>query len=201
MVATQELIYYGAEHQYRPMRREGQRQMKIDLHERHRQRLADLYGRAKDEVNPYELARLVGQIEMLTEIEAETIEAENPDVTPDKEGYVPNTLTGIKQRLSSLLRDAKVFYRQEYKKCGRANCATCSTGMGHGPYWYSYRYRNNKTIKKYVGKSLPPEYRPEIDETHYIDVETAPTAESANPSDTHTRGARRATKRKDTDQV
>lgn len=50
-----------------------------------------------------------------------------------------------------------ITYRQEYRKCGKANCRTCTEGPGHGPYWYG---RDQATGKRaYHGKELAPEIR------------------------------------------
>jgi len=47
-----------------------------------------------------------------------------------------------------------VTYYQQYRKCGKDTCTTCSGyGPGHGPYWYS---RDKVTgARSYVGKDLP----------------------------------------------
>lgn len=49
-----------------------------------------------------------------------------------------------------------VRYAQQYRKCSKPNCQTCSNGgPGHGPYWYA---RNQMTgDRAYVGRELPPE--------------------------------------------
>ena len=46
-------------------------------------------------------------------------------------------------------------YRQEFVRCGKDNCKKCSSGKGHGPYWYRYTYVNGKTKKMYIGKEKP----------------------------------------------
>jgi hypothetical protein len=46
-------------------------------------------------------------------------------------------------------------YVQEYVKCGKPGCKSCSELGGHGPYWYHYTSENGKTKKKYIGKTKP----------------------------------------------
>ena len=43
-------------------------------------------------------------------------------------------------------------YRQEYVRCGKEGCKKCSTGPGHGPYWYAYWSEGGRTRKQYIGK-------------------------------------------------
>ncbi len=38
--------------------------------------------------------------------------------------------------------------------CGKPGCRKCAFGIGHGPYWYSYRKEKGKIISKYIGKVL-----------------------------------------------
>jgi hypothetical protein len=49
----------------------------------------------------------------------------------------------------------KLLYRQEWVKCGRPACKSCSKGQGHGPYWYAYFTKDGKKRKKYIGKERP----------------------------------------------
>ena len=44
-------------------------------------------------------------------------------------------------------------YRQEYTKCNKAGCTTCTAGQGHGPYWYRYYREQGKLKKQYLGKN------------------------------------------------
>ena len=53
----------------------------------------------------------------------------------------------------------KVTYRQQYTLCGKPNCRRCAEGKGHGPYWYAYISRNGQTLRKYIGKQLPPDFQ------------------------------------------
>lgn len=47
-------------------------------------------------------------------------------------------------------------YRQEYIRCGKANCKRCADGgQGHGPYWYAYSREDGKLRKRYIGKERP----------------------------------------------
>ncbi len=49
---------------------------------------------------------------------------------------------------------ASVTYQLKKVFCGKPGCTRCALGIGHGPYWYSYRKENKKTISKYIGKVL-----------------------------------------------
>lgn len=51
----------------------------------------------------------------------------------------------------------KVHYVQQVTYCGKVSCKKCQQGIGHGPYWYSYRVEQGKTKRSYIGKSLPSE--------------------------------------------
>lgn len=46
-------------------------------------------------------------------------------------------------------------YVQEYVKCGKLGCKSCSELGGHGPYWYHYSSEKGKTKKRYIGKNKP----------------------------------------------
>lgn len=46
-----------------------------------------------------------------------------------------------------------VRYYQQYRRCGKASCKTCSNGPGHGPYWYGRDKRTGKRF--YIGRELP----------------------------------------------
>jgi len=46
-----------------------------------------------------------------------------------------------------------ISYTQQYRRCGKPTCHTCSEGQGHGPYWYA---RDQQTgTRTYHGKDLP----------------------------------------------
>jgi predicted ATPase len=52
--------------------------------------------------------------------------------------------------------DDKVTYRQQVTYCGKPSCRKCQQGTGHGPYWYSYKVIDGRTVRTYIGKHLPP---------------------------------------------
>jgi predicted ATPase/DNA-binding SARP family transcriptional activator len=54
------------------------------------------------------------------------------------------------------LGGASVKYSQQYRRCGRPNCPTCTPpGRGHGPYWYAYWWEDGRVRSRYLGKELP----------------------------------------------
>ncbi|HEX9133593.1 MAG TPA: DUF6788 family protein, partial [Ktedonobacteraceae bacterium] len=52
--------------------------------------------------------------------------------------------------------DDKVTYRQQMNFCGKPRCRKCQQGTGHGPYWYSFKVVDGRTVRTYIGKNLPP---------------------------------------------
>src|SRR5690242_1040256 len=48
-----------------------------------------------------------------------------------------------------------ITYRQQYSFCSKAGCRKCREGIGHGPYWYAYQVVNGRTVRTYIGKTLP----------------------------------------------
>jgi DNA-binding SARP family transcriptional activator/tetratricopeptide (TPR) repeat protein len=48
-----------------------------------------------------------------------------------------------------------VTYRQQYSFCSKAGCRKCREGVGHGPYWYAYQTVQGRTVRTYIGKTLP----------------------------------------------
>ena len=70
--------------------------------------------------------------------------------------------------------DDEVTYRQQVSFCGKPRCRKCQQGIGHGPYWFSYRVVDGRTIRTYIGKNLPPD----------VQVPTSQTSSSfaANPT-------------------
>jgi hypothetical protein len=56
--------------------------------------------------------------------------------------------------MSRFILQGSIYYTQT-RKCGKANCGTCSRGpkTGHGPYWY----RRDRITGKvhYIGRKLP----------------------------------------------
>jgi DNA-binding NarL/FixJ family response regulator len=57
--------------------------------------------------------------------------------------------------LVRLPANPQVGYRLQTAYCGKPSCKKCRTGQGHGPYWYAYQTRQGRTVRRYVGKSLP----------------------------------------------
>ncbi len=62
--------------------------------------------------------------------------------------------------------DRHITYQLQSRKCGKANCARCSNGNKHGPYWYAYwhedgepkrygGYKQGKLRTIYIGKVRP----------------------------------------------
>src|SRR5579875_3265759 len=50
----------------------------------------------------------------------------------------------------------KVSYARQYRRCGKANCASCREGgHGHGPYWYAYWDEGGRRCSRYLGKQDP----------------------------------------------
>jgi hypothetical protein len=46
------------------------------------------------------------------------------------------------------------IWREEYRKCGKANCRCAQTDYRHGPYWYRSVWINGKAKKEYR-RSIP----------------------------------------------
>src|SRR5260221_14755399 len=69
------------------------------------------------------------------------------------------------------LMDDKVTYHQQISFCGQPRCRKCREGIGHGPYWYSYQVVDGRTIRPFIGKSLPP------------GVQVPPSQKSPTPTD------------------
>ena len=51
---------------------------------------------------------------------------------------------------------ATVTYRAEYRRCSTPGCR-CQRGERHGPYFYAFHKQGGKTIRRYVGRTLPPD--------------------------------------------
>jgi hypothetical protein len=53
------------------------------------------------------------------------------------------------------------WVRLERVRCGQKRCRKCcGDGPRHGPYWYAYFYDEiGKMKSRYLGKTLPEEYR------------------------------------------
>lgn len=43
--------------------------------------------------------------------------------------------------------------REEYRRCGRPTCTSCSDGPGHGPYVYAVWRDGSKVRRKYLGRA------------------------------------------------
>lgn len=59
--------------------------------------------------------------------------------------------------------DGKTTYHQQMSYCGKARCRKCRNGDGHGPYWYAYQTVNGRVKRTYIGKELPPEALPFVE--------------------------------------
>lgn len=53
------------------------------------------------------------------------------------------------------LPEGRVSLQRQYVRCGKERCKKCSSGSGHGPYWYAYWRAGPKVKKRYLGKELP----------------------------------------------
>jgi hypothetical protein len=51
--------------------------------------------------------------------------------------------------------EATVTMQLQYRKCGKPNCATCSGGGKHGPYWYGFWREDGLLRSAYFGKDDP----------------------------------------------
>src|SRR6185437_10177773 len=49
-----------------------------------------------------------------------------------------------------------ITYRQQNSFCSKPGCRKCREGIGHGPYWYAYQTVQGRTVRTYIGKTLPP---------------------------------------------
>ena len=52
---------------------------------------------------------------------------------------------------------ARVSYSQQYRRCGKPGCTTCSPSdaAGHGPYWYATWTEGGHRRSRYLGKRRP----------------------------------------------
>ncbi len=48
-----------------------------------------------------------------------------------------------------------ITYRQQHSFCSKPSCRKCRDGIGHGPYWYAYQVIGGRTVRTYIGKTLP----------------------------------------------
>jgi predicted ATPase/DNA-binding SARP family transcriptional activator/Tfp pilus assembly protein PilF len=50
-----------------------------------------------------------------------------------------------------------VTYTQQFRRCGKPDCAACTPGKpGHGPYWYAYWRQDGRVRTRYLGRRGPP---------------------------------------------
>jgi hypothetical protein len=67
---------------------------------------------------------------------------------------------------------AKITYRREEVRCGKANCTRCP----HGPYWYAYWREGGKLRSRYLG-SAQESHQPPAQQTG-APGETVPAADT-----------------------
>ena len=53
------------------------------------------------------------------------------------------------------MNGTNITYRQQKSLCNKPGCRKCREGTGHGPYWYAYQVMNGRTVRTYIGKTLP----------------------------------------------
>ena len=58
--------------------------------------------------------------------------------------------------LSPVPSSAHVTYRQQFRRCNKADCPGCrGGGQGHGPYWYAFWREDGRPRSRYLGKEIP----------------------------------------------
>jgi len=68
-----------------------------------------------------------------------------------------------------------VTYSQQYRRCGKADCARCTAGgLGHGPYWYAYWREDGRMRSRYLGKEAPAACPAAIPVAGCLPVEAGP---------------------------
>lgn len=67
-----------------------------------------------------------------------------------------------------------ITYRQQYSFCSKPGCRKCREGTGHGPYWYAYQTVQGRTVRTYIGKTLPAGVQ--------VEQAAAPTASASPPA-------------------
>jgi DNA-binding SARP family transcriptional activator len=70
-----------------------------------------------------------------------------------------------------------ITYRQQHSFCSKPGCRKCRDGIGHGPYWYAYQVVQGRTVRTYIGKTLPDGVQIE----RAVDIPVAPS-ESPEPA-------------------
>jgi hypothetical protein len=135
-------------------------------------RFCDICAEASNEIDSIRLARLIGQLEILSEICATTY------TLPSLCDNLALEVVKQKERLEGLLvtpaivesaiepiavePEPKIFYKQEYVRCGKEKCRKCGVArVGHGPYWYAYTFTQGQSHKRYVGLNLPQDLPPD----------------------------------------
>src|SRR5688500_20401656 len=73
---------------------------------------------------------------------------------------------------------AKVTYRREEVRCGKANCTRCP----HGPYWYAYWREDGKLRSPHPGSAREPHQPPPTPSP----TPAQPTAAAPRPPDHYT---------------
>jgi hypothetical protein len=69
---------------------------------------------------------------------------------------IHETRRGEKQQKREVVEERSAgnkTYRLVLVRCGKETCK-CSSGLGHGPYWYAYWSEKGRTRCEYVGKKL-----------------------------------------------
>ncbi len=74
-----------------------------------------------------------------------------------------------------------ITYRQQNSFCSKPRCRKCREGIGHGPYWYAYQAVNGRTVRTYIGKTLPPGVQSEQANNGSLS-QTSSSATSVQPS-------------------
>lgn len=69
--------------------------------------------------------------------------------------YIGKELHNSREDESGQQPESRIRYHLQKTSCGKANCSRCQGGTGHGPYWFAYYRVDGKTIRRYVGKTLP----------------------------------------------
>jgi hypothetical protein len=146
-------------------------------------RFCDIRDEGVEEQEPLKLARLIGQLEILSEMCAATYKL------PGLCENLAEEILKLRARLESFTvapttelpapeaPAPKTLYKQEYVRCGKGNCRKCASRTGHGPYWYAYTFANGQSHKRYVGLNLPEESRRGHAEVRYaLPVVSAPVS-------------------------
>ena len=55
-----------------------------------------------------------------------------------------------------MTQDIRISYLVKYLPCEDANCISCLTGKGHGPYWYAQYDLNGEAKNVFLGKEFRP---------------------------------------------